>query len=638
MASEPVVRRAAGILFLTPAGKVLFLKRGPGGDAPGAWCFPGGGIEGDETPEQAALREATEELGEYPKGMISQHCRTITPASEVIDQVSPAIARVDFTTFLQRTAEEFTPTLNGEHTGWAWADLSQPPAPLHPGCRVALDKLSWDELGVARAMRDGLLTSPQRYANVWLFDMRITGTGVSYRGPKYDDDGRETKSEEFVYRRPENYLTDEFLQRCAGLQVIMMHPAKALLNSKEFGARTVGAMMLPYVKGDEVWGVAKVYDEDAVRTMLSRQMSTSPAVLLGGGDHKMKTEDGTDLLIEGKPSLLDHLAICERGVWDKGGDPSGVRTDNQTGDTPMDKEQLAALKAEIIGAVSAAIPGMLKDALNASTSLTRADDAGGAKLEKVLSAMDAVCGRMDDFSKRMDSHAARMDADEKERKDADDKDGDCKRMDGESDEDFEKRKSDKARKDAEEKEKADAEAIAADKAKKDAEEKEKADVADRHLSATTEMAKRLIAVERAMPKQLTDADRHAFAQAQSRADEVCQGFGKRAPFPLNGEDVLPYRKRLVHELKCHSPAWKDVDVMAIADEATFKVAESMVFKDAVAASLNPADLRDDELRAIVRVDNDTGVRTTEFRGRHSFVRSMTRPSRRCVAIGARKET
>ena len=645
--SDPITHRGAGILFVTAQGKALFLKRGPGGDAPGAWCFPGGTTEGDETAEQTALREAEEEVGSIPAGKRVVHTRSITPIETINAAVTATAAptqdKVDFTTFIQHVPQEFTPTLNGEHTGWAWAAINEPPAPLHPGCSVALSRLNWDELGVARAMAAGQLTSPQLYGNVHLFDMRITGTGVAYRGAKHDDKGNQITPEEFVYRRPENYLTDEFLQRCHGLAVIMMHPAKALLNSKEHGARVVGAMMLPYIKGDEVWGIAKIYDDDAIKMMLASQMSTSPAVLLGNGDQKLKTEDGTDLHIEGKPSLLDHLAICERGVWDKGGAPSGVRTDNQTGDTTMEltKEQLEALNKQVASAVAAALPGLIPTIVTA----VRADDSGGGqKLDKVLSAIDAFCGKMDTFEKKMDSHGKRMDAiEEKEKKDSD-KD-DIKKMDGESDEDFKKRKdaaeemiaADK-RKDAEEKEakeKADAE-------EKEKVEKEKADSArsdtDRLVAATTDIAKRLINVEKSMPKQLSDADLNEFSTVQARMDDVYSGFGKRAPRPLGGEEILPYRRRMLNELKVHSPACKEIDVLAIADSVTLGVIETMILRDAALAALNPKDLRDDELREIVRQDAVTGGRTIEFRGKHSFVRSMTPIASRVTgAFGVRKE-
>ena len=37
------------------------------------------------------------------------------------------------------------------------------------------------ELDIAKAIRDGKMESPQRIGDLWLFDIRITGTGISYR-------------------------------------------------------------------------------------------------------------------------------------------------------------------------------------------------------------------------------------------------------------------------------------------------------------------------------------------------------------------------------------------------------------------------------------------------------------------------
>ena len=47
--SEPI--QAAGTLIIAD-GKVLFLRRGNGGDHPGQWAFPGGKTEGGETAEE----------------------------------------------------------------------------------------------------------------------------------------------------------------------------------------------------------------------------------------------------------------------------------------------------------------------------------------------------------------------------------------------------------------------------------------------------------------------------------------------------------------------------------------------------------------------------------------------------------
>src|ERR1017187_169908 len=72
--------RAAGIMFVSPQGNSLFLKRGPDADYPGYWCFPGGTTEGDETAEQTAIRECIEEIGFLPKGARTLHARQISGA------------------------------------------------------------------------------------------------------------------------------------------------------------------------------------------------------------------------------------------------------------------------------------------------------------------------------------------------------------------------------------------------------------------------------------------------------------------------------------------------------------------------------------------------------------------------------
>lgn len=114
----------AGIAVRVPSGEVLFLKRGKGGDYPGTWCFPGGGIEEKETPEQAARREFREETGHEISGKL------------------PALhhAPNGYTTFGAEIPATFKPRINGEHTGYVWAHPNNPPRPLHPGVKASLDK------------------------------------------------------------------------------------------------------------------------------------------------------------------------------------------------------------------------------------------------------------------------------------------------------------------------------------------------------------------------------------------------------------------------------------------------------------------------------------------------------------------
>lgn len=61
----PVERRAARVLLVDAAERVLLLHGGdPGAPERGTWwCTPGGGLEPDESPAQAAARELAEETG-----------------------------------------------------------------------------------------------------------------------------------------------------------------------------------------------------------------------------------------------------------------------------------------------------------------------------------------------------------------------------------------------------------------------------------------------------------------------------------------------------------------------------------------------------------------------------------------------
>ena len=302
---------AAGILFITPKNESLFLLRGNGSDHPNEWCIPGGHVEDGETLIEAAIRETSEECGYSAVPLeLSLHTRRIAPPLKEDDQ------EVDFTTFVCHIEAPFTPVLCDEHCGYAWAPLACPPRPLHPGVEVGLRRFSMVEIDVARAMAEGELTSPQVYQTVTFFAIRITGTGKSYR----------PSLKEHVWRDPELYLNEKFLSRCNGLPVIIEHPEGSALDSTEFNRRMVGTIVLPYIKGDEVWGIARIMDDKTIKLMQDEQISTSPGVTFDyrSENFSAETANGETILVEDDPSLMDHLALCWNGVWDKGGPPEGV--------------------------------------------------------------------------------------------------------------------------------------------------------------------------------------------------------------------------------------------------------------------------------------------------------------------------
>ena len=61
MTAQP--SRQGAVAVVLREGRFLVVRRSAAVVAPGAFCFPGGGIEAGETEEQAVVREFHEELG-----------------------------------------------------------------------------------------------------------------------------------------------------------------------------------------------------------------------------------------------------------------------------------------------------------------------------------------------------------------------------------------------------------------------------------------------------------------------------------------------------------------------------------------------------------------------------------------------
>jgi Uncharacterized protein conserved in bacteria (DUF2213) len=470
-----------------------------------------------------------------------------------------------------------------------------------------------DELGIARLMAAGEMPSPQKYENVTLFDIRITGTGISFR----------PSLKEYVYRKPENYLTDDFLARCNGLSVIMYHPQDSLLNSDEFEDRVVGSVMLPYIKGDEVWAIAKLYDNDAIEMLSSEQMSTSPAVLLDKDTVRTKAtlDDGSkvDLLVEGKAKLLDHIAICKAGVWDKGGPPTGVSSGSQSELANVRGDSLMADKEEM----------MKEDAAKADAARADAEARMDEKLDIMLKGISDAVGRLDSVSKRMDAFE---ESEKEEKAKADKARKDAEEMESKKEEEeAEDLKADKKRKDEEEeeeKEKMDAKAKA-DKAKADA---ARADSISKLESTIADQAKALEALQALVRQPIPESHRAELLSLQSRADGVMSQLGERAPQPMTGESPATYDRRLANSLKSRSKTWDKVDVFKL-DDISFGVARDQIYADALSAARNPTDLTPGRMRE-VHSKSPGGHLITSFVGGEGthFVKQFSRPSRRVAWI------
>jgi len=314
--------------------------------------------------------------------------------------------------------------------------------------------------------------------------------------------------------------------------------------------------------------------------MIEQPMSTSPSVVFKDPsvNSKMTLADGSALLIEGKPSLLDHIAICKQGVWDKGGEPTGVINDS-IGDLKVAEHEDKKMDAD-----------------------------AGEKLDKMLTALDSLHKRMDAMEAGYKADAEACEDDDEERDDAltTEDDDDEERGDADEYDDADEMCDD----DDDMEEEIEPRRVAADKKRKDAEEKRRM---EESAKADADLRKRIADVEKMLPKQMSDADYAALADAQAKADSVFQVFGDAAPRPLIGEDLNAYRRRMAATLKVHSPKLKDVNLHAIKDSAAFDYMEEQIYSDAMAAAMAPVGLPNGQMREIKQRDT-TGRVISSFVG------------------------
>jgi hypothetical protein len=181
------------------------------------------------------------------------------------------------------------------------------------------------EIEVARAVAAGSMPSPSYHCGNAFFALRLSGTGVAYR----------PASDQFCYRPPELWLSQEFLDRVRGLPVIVQHPPDQQLDGDELAKRVIGTVIHSYVEGENLMGIARVIDSDAAQALVKYGADTSPAVVFRNGCDNITLDvgDGDVMLIEIEPSLVDHVAVLPgpegRGVWGKGrGEDAGVELTN----------------------------------------------------------------------------------------------------------------------------------------------------------------------------------------------------------------------------------------------------------------------------------------------------------------------
>jgi hypothetical protein len=532
---------------------------------------------------------------------------------------------------------------------------------LHPGLRIALDRFDFNETDIAKALADGELSSPQRYKNSWYFRLRISGTGYAYR----------PQLSEYVFRPVEVYVSPDMLDRCNGLPVIMLHPEKMTLDTEDLHRRIIGTIVLPYIgnadgrDGDskEVWGVARIMDMHAAELMRKRQLSTSPGIELAPDQmDKVKLDDGRHLLNEGEPELLDHVAICVEGVWDKLDGPSGVdvadlraghagengeksmaeeakemereeekdgkKADSKRDDMKRDDnaehkgagehaepdEELKDMFRQLNDSISAMHKRM--DAMEMRHDKKRDDEASAEKEESQAEELEELAEEEREEAK--DKKDGERDDKKGKKADSkrDDKRTDAKRDDKRADMKRDDKRADMKRDDEDEAEHK-AEEIEKEEGAPDEEKK----VDSRRMDSLERDNDTLRRELRALQRKVADrpaAEEQRLAASQARADSVYGKFGDRAPAPMMGETETAYDVRLARGLQKHSKAWKDEDLTLLArtSATAFENAVAGIYNDALSASATIVSHDGGVLMPFTET-SPTGHRVTTYRGDNS---------------------
>jgi len=124
----PQVICSGGLFISRDTNRFLFLLRSQGKTA-GTWGLAGGKKEEtDATPYDALNREIAEEIGSTPEIKKTIPLELFTSNDQ----------QFQYNTYVLVVDREFIPTLNEEHSGYAWCSFDSWPKPLHQGVRNSL--------------------------------------------------------------------------------------------------------------------------------------------------------------------------------------------------------------------------------------------------------------------------------------------------------------------------------------------------------------------------------------------------------------------------------------------------------------------------------------------------------------------
>lgn len=139
--------------------------------------------------------------------------------------------------------------------------------------------------------------------------MRLTGLGLAERI---------IDNKAMIFNRTkENFATDDFMKIYASIPICIQHPTNENGEFEPLGFKhsssIIGNAIHSFLRDDEIWIIARIHDLEAVNLLLSEDISTSPYFISKEVQHEI--ED--DVIYNEIPLICNHLAIVDKGFWDK---------------------------------------------------------------------------------------------------------------------------------------------------------------------------------------------------------------------------------------------------------------------------------------------------------------------------------
>ena len=139
--------------------------------------------------------------------------------------------------------------------------------------------------------------------------MRLTGLGLAERI---------IDNKAMIFNRTkENFATDEFMKIYASVPVCIQHPINENGEFEPLGFKhsssIIGNAIHSFLRDDEIWVIARLHNLEAVEIILNNDISTSPYFISKEVQHEIEN----DVIYNEIPLICNHLAIVDKGFWDK---------------------------------------------------------------------------------------------------------------------------------------------------------------------------------------------------------------------------------------------------------------------------------------------------------------------------------